>query len=212
MMKKIAIFGTSGFAFEVADIAREIGHIPVFIGNDEIEISKWEKQEDIISEKDIEKISNLNFIIGIGENSIRKKIAETYKEKLNFVNLIHPSATFGKNQIENILGKRGVIVCAGVRFTNNIKIGNFTIFNLNTTIGHDCNIEDFVNISPGANISGNVYIQSGSLIGTGATVNQGTNQKKLTIECDSVIGSGALVTKDCESGGIYKGVPAKKTN
>ena len=51
----------------------------------------------------------------------------------------------------------GVIICAGVRLTNNIKVGNFSILNLNATVGHDTIIEHFVNVAPGKYIWEHTY-------------------------------------------------------
>ena len=52
--------------------------------------------------------------------------------------------------------------------------------------------------------------RSGAWIGAGAVVNQGTEQAKRIIGQDTVIGSGAVVTRDCEAHAVYAGVPARK--
>jgi acetyltransferase-like isoleucine patch superfamily enzyme len=112
-------------------------------------------------------------------------------------------------QLEIFNKKKGNIITAGARFTNNIELGNFGIFNLNCTIGHDCIIDDFVNIAPGANISGNVELRKGVYIGTGASVLQGESiNKKLVIGEFSTVGAGAVVTKDIEADTIVVGIPA----
>ena len=97
-----------------------------------------------------------------------------------------------------------------MRFTNNIAIGEFSIFNLNATVGHDVIVEDFVNVAPGVNISGNVHLGTRCWIGTGAVINQGTNESKLTIGSDTTIGSGSVVVKKCEANAVYVGIPAKR--
>ncbi len=209
-MKLIGIFGSSGFAREVNDIANDLGFSSIFVIKEEQEAEGWQLENKIIFEEKITEYRHIPFIIGIGENKIREKIWNKYKNDLNFINLIHPSATFGKGQRELIDLKVGVIVCAGARFTNNIEVGNFTIFNLNSTIGHDSIIEDFSNIAPGANISGNVHIGKRCWIGTGAKINQGNPQKKLLIDDDTTIGSGSVLIKNCDKNSVYVGVPARK--
>jgi sugar O-acyltransferase (sialic acid O-acetyltransferase NeuD family) len=209
-MKTIGIFGTSGFAREVNDIANELGYQAIYIGRDQKELDLWDFPDQAILEDDISNYRDMVFAIGIGENIVRQKIAQRYESQLPFINLIHPSASFGKGQLDNVNTSRGVIVCAGVRFTNNIKVGNFSIFNLNATIGHDVIIEDFANVSPGANISGNVHIGSRCWVGTGAVINQGKGTAKLRIGEDTMIGSGAVVIKDCEANAVYVGAPAKR--
>lgn len=209
-MKTIGIFGSSGCARDVNDIANDLGFSSIFVIKEEKEVEGWQLENKIIFEEKITEYRHIPFIIGIGENKVREKIWNKYKNDLNFINLIHPSATFGKGQRELINLKVGVIVCAGVRFTNNIEVGNFTIFNLNSTIEHDSIIEDFSNIAPGANISGNVHIGKRCWIGTGAKINQGNPQKKLLIDDDTTIGSGSVLIKDCDKNSVYVGVPARK--
>ncbi len=209
-MKPIGIFGTSGFAREVNDVAHEMGFQGIFIAKDQAELEAWKMPEEIRLEGDIAKYKDIPFAIGIGENAVREKVWNRYCNILKFTNLIHPTASFGNGQRTLIDEKTGVTVCAGARLTNNIQVGNFCIFNLNITIGHDAIIEDFVNLSPGANISGNVHIGARCWIGTGAAVNQGNASKMLLIGADTVIGSGSVVVRDCDPGSVYVGIPAKK--
>lgn len=209
-MSPLGIFGTSGFAREVADIASELGHRPVFIARDSAEACAGIPADELILETDLDRLATLPVVIGIGENSVREKIVRRHGDRLRFVNLLHPSASFGRGQRAAIEERRGVIVAAGVRFTNHIEVGHFTVFNLNATIGHDSIIEDFVNVAPGASISGNVHLRTGCWIGTGAAINQGQEGRKLEIGAGTVIGSGAVVVRDCEAHAVYVGSPAKR--
>ena len=70
--------------------------------------------------------------------------------------------------------------------------------------------ENFANIAPGANISGNVRVAVRAWIGTGAAVNQGSNTEKLVIGADTTIGSGSVVVKSTEASAVYVGIPAKR--
>jgi sugar O-acyltransferase (sialic acid O-acetyltransferase NeuD family) len=209
-MKKFGIFGTSGFAREVGDIACELGFQPLYVARDLTELQAWDYSSEIIVESDLDRYSDIHFAIGIGDNAVREKVAKRYAGQLSFANLIHPSATFGQCQRLVIEARIGVVVCAGVRMTNNIQIGDFVIFNLNSTIGHDVIVDDFVNIAPGVSISGNVHLRSRCSVGTGAVVNQGSGSVKLHIGEDTIIGSGSVVVKNCESHATYVGIPAKR--
>ncbi|MHB1407166.1 MAG: LbetaH domain-containing protein, partial [Desulfitobacteriaceae bacterium] len=147
--------------------------------------------------------------VGIGQNKIRKAIYNKFSY-LKFPDLIHPSATFGWGQLQEILKHSGNIIAAGVRFTNNITMGDFGIFNYNSTVGHDCVIGDYVNIAPGANISGNVYLAEGCYIGTGAQILQGKSiDNKLAVGAYAVVGAGAVVVKEVPVSVTVKGVPAQ---
>lgn len=209
-MTTLGIFGTSGFAREVADIGEALGHRVVFIARDATERDAWCLPGEVMLESEVDPQSGWVFAIGIGENAVREKVARRHGERLNFANLLHPTASFGRGQRAQIEGRSGVIVCAGVRMTNNIEVGDHCIFNLNVTVGHDVIVEDFVNVSPGANISGNVHLGARCWVGTGSAINQGTTQARLRVGADTMIGSGSVVVRDCDPSAVYVGAPAKR--
>ena len=208
--KKIGIFGSSGMARETADVVMALGLDPIFITKNDQDLLGLNTEFYVIQECRLNDIRALDCIIGIADAKIRKRIAKQYDGELNFVNLIHPSATFGYGQLELLNESKGIIVAAGVRITNNVTIGNFSIFNQNATVAHDCEIESFVHIAPGANISGCVKIKEGCWIGAGTIINQGTMNNKLRIGEHTIIGSGSVVTKNCEPNSVYLGSPARR--
>ncbi len=210
MTNQIGIFGTSGMAREAGDIAWDNGLEPVYVARDQADIDACSLMGQVILESDVDSYRDIGYVIGIGDNSIRQHIAQRYSGRVRFTNLIHPSATFGRGQRELLDAKLGVIVCAGVRLTNNIQVGNFCIFNLNSTISHDVVISEFVYVAPGAHITGNVHIDARAWIGTGVAINQGTETRRRHIGADTTIGSGAVVVKDCEPNAIYTGIPARR--
>ena len=83
-------------------------------------------------------------------------------------------------------------------------IGDHVQINTNSTIGHDSKLMDFVTLSPGAHISGNVLLNLGCYVGTGANIIE-----KLIIGEWSIIGAGATVIRDVEPNTTVVGVPAK---
>lgn len=209
-MKQIGIFGTSGMAREAGDIAWELGLEPIYVARDQAEWDACVFPGQVILESDVDRYQDIGYVIGIGDNNIRQLIAQRYSGHLRFTNLIHPNATFGKGQRELVEAKRGVIVCAGVRFTNHIQVGDFCIFNLNVTISHDAVIDECVYVAPGAHITGNVHIEPRAWIGIGVAINQGKESLKRRIGADTTIGSGAVVVNDCEPNAIYAGIPARR--
>lgn len=140
-----------------------------------------------------------DFIIGIGNNVIRKRIAEKYE--LNWVTLIHPSAQIAVNVT---LGK-GTVVMPGVVINACATIGAHCIINTGAVVEHDNVIENYVHISPKAALGGGVYIGSGTHIGIGAMVRNG-----IRISENSVLGAGAVAVKSFVESGTYIGVPARK--
>lgn len=208
-MKKIAIFGCSGFALEVADICFSLGCEDIVLlsnndGHDQVNGLQVHPESNVCSLHN----EGYSFAIGIGDGSIRKKISEKYSE-FSFPNIIHPSAIFGLNQLAFFERVQGNIVTAGVIFTNSIKVGNHGLYNLNVTIGHDCIVDDFVSIMPAVSVSGNVHLKDECMIGVGAVILQGNVNKKLTIEEKAIVGAQSLVTKDIMAFTTVFGVPAR---
>ena len=204
------MFGASGFSREVADILLTSG-VKELVFVDLSPIAHQYFGFPIFDESCVPKLKDQGFIfvIGVGDNKARKKIYEKFLN-LPYPNLIHSSASMGFKQFGMLKNKKGNIITAGVRLTNNIQIGDFGIYNLNSTVGHDCMIEDFVNLAPGANISGNVHLKEGAYIGTNASILQGKSiDKKLEIGAYATIGAGAVVNKDVLEFLTVVGIPAR---
>jgi sugar O-acyltransferase (sialic acid O-acetyltransferase NeuD family) len=209
-MNNIAIFGYSGFALEVADICYSLGVESIVLLSNENNIQDEVNGFPIIAESEAYDLhrKGYSFAIGIGDSLLREKVFENYKE-FRFPNIIHLSAVFGKNQREAVEKQQGNIITAGTIFTNSIKIGDFGLYNLKVTVGHDCIIDNFVSIMPNVTVSGNVHIQEGVFIGASATILQGSSEKKLIIGSFSKVGASSLVTKSVDSDVTVLGIPAK---
>lgn len=209
-MKNIVIIGAGGFAREVQwlinDINKEknewniIGFIDENLDNKGLNLNG---QNVIGSFIDLQEqySGELYYVIAIADSIAKKKISEKANDiGLKPATLIHPSVIMSNlNRIGN-----GSIICAGSILTVNIDIGNHVIINIDSTIGHDAVIKDFSTILPSANISGNTVIEEGVSIGTGAAIIQG-----LRIGEYSVIGAGAVVTKNIQDRVTAVGIPAK---
>lgn len=211
-MKKLAIFGTSGFSKEVLDIAMDQNYKEiVFLTHDE-NIKGEVLGFPIQNENNITTLADNGYVFAIaaGSGDIREKIYKKYPD-LIYPNLIHSSVTFGY-QMEIIFTQaKGLIFAAGVRITTACTFGDFIVLNLNATIGHDSRLDDFVSVMPGANISGNVHLCYGSYVGTGATVLQGKDEiSKLKIGNKAIVGAGSVVVKAVVENTVVVGAPAKE--
>lgn len=209
-LRRVGIFGTSGMAREAADIAWALGYRPLYVAADPLEYERWPFEDDIVLEADVERYADMPFVIGIGSGGIRRRIYQSYAAKLRFINLLHPDASFGHRQRESIERQCGVLVCAGARLTNTIRVGDFSVFNTNVTVHHDCVVEDFCTLAPQACVLGNVHLESNVWVGAGAIIHQGTEQQKLRVGQNTLIGAGAVVLKSCVPDAVYAGVPARK--
>ena len=209
MTDRVFVFGVGGHARDIAEVVRALGRTPVFVTHDAAVLARWMGDEAILLESDAISVPNAEFAIGIGENIGRARIAHTHPD-LRYPSLIHPDTSFAYGQRERIAGVEGSVVFAGVRIMAGVTIGRFCTLNLNVTISHDCEIGDFANLSPGANLAGNVRVGHGAWVGVGAVVNQGTDNRKLEIGANSIVGSGAVVLRDCAPDSVYVGNPARK--
>jgi sugar O-acyltransferase (sialic acid O-acetyltransferase NeuD family) len=209
--KKIVIFGASGFAREVADICLACGYRDLaFLDLNPVQKTYFGYPLYSDAEAPELAVQGWSFAMGVGDNRLRQKLYSRFPH-FPYPHLVHPSATFGAfGRQEPLAEKKGNIICAGARFTNQITFGNFGIFNLNTTVGHDCTIEDYVNLAPGVNISGNVHLETGVYVGTNAVVLQGRSiAHKMRIGGFAIVGAGAVVTKDVAPHTTVVGIPAR---
>lgn len=145
---------------------------------------------------------NSEIIIAVGNNHIRKQIADSCVNS-TFNTLFHHSATISTRAT---LGE-GTVVMAGATVNVHASIGMHCIINTNASVDHDCFIGDFVHLSPNVALAGNVYIGEGTHIGIGACVIQGI---KIGKWC--TIGAGAVIIKDIPDGCTVVGNPGRIIN
>jgi len=207
MNRQLGIFGTGGMARECRDIAEVLGLEVLFIARDGQALP--DLGAAVIAEADLSRYPDLACVLGVGEPALRRRLARRHGLR-RFANLIHPLASFGHGQRQRVERQQGVIVCAGVRLSCDIAVGDFSLFNLNATVSHDCLIGDFATVSPQACVLGNVQVGEAAWIGAGAVVRQGQPGQPLRIGADCIIGAGAVVLSDCPGPGTYVGVPARK--
>lgn len=203
MSKDVIIIGAGGHAKVIADIIYKsgdnlIGFLDDNLANKGKEIYLGKKV--LGTTKDIKNYNKNYFIIGIGNNSIRKKINN--ENNLKLYSAIHPSAIIA----EDVKIGTGSVIMAGVVINPGTVIGKNCIINTSSSLDHDNLLEDYVHISPGAHLAGTVSVKEGTWICTGAIV-----KNNITIGKNNIIGAGSVVIKDIiEENTTYVGVPAKR--
>lgn len=211
-MQKLAIFGTSGFAKELLDLAIDQGYQDIMFLEKQQGKQRTLLGFPVLPESLIPSFKDTVYAIGIADPKVRKKIYDTYSY-LTYPNLVHSQASLGY-KIKNILEQsKGIVIAAGVRITNSCQFGDFIFVSFNSTIGHDCILDNYVSIMPGVNVSGCVHLQQGTYIGTNAAILPGKDPDSLKILGEnSVIGAGAIVLDNTLPGKTYIGIPAKELN
>lgn len=114
--------------------------------------------------------------------------------------LIHPSASI--SSAAKIA--EGSIIGRLVSVSNQSIIRRFTHLNRSSSIGHNCDVGDFVSVGPGVTVCGGVRIHQGAYIGAGATILPGVE-----IGANSLIGAGSVVLNDVAEKTIVVGNPAR---
>ena len=190
-MNRLIVVGAGGHGKVIADNALKNGYTDIsFI--DDCATGECMGFSIIGVCEDLPKLNDgkTDFVIGIGNNAIRKKIAQEYD--VHWVTLIHPSAQIAVNVSIGM----GTVVKAGAVVNACAVIGEHCIINTCAVIEHDNVIEDYVHISPKAALGGTVHVGTGTHVGIGATV---INNIEICTDC--VIGAGAAVNRNIVESG-----------
>lgn len=202
------IFGSGGFGREVAWLVQESlgpNAVIAFLVDGDVEATAEINGHRVLNVDSIELRENSPVVVAIGSPASRREIANR---------LFHRGARFGSvidrgaRMSSTVEFGEGSVVCAGTVATVNIKTGSHVHINLNCTVGHDVRIGDFVTLSPGVHVSGNVVIEDDVFIGTGACIINGKPGKPLRIGSGATIGAGAVVIRDVPCNALVTGVPA----
>lgn len=174
------LYGASGHAKVIMDIVESQGKNIEALIDDNNCVNELCNRPVVHSAEGLSPI-----IISIGNNSIRKAIAE--KLDCEFDTAIHSSAIISPSAKIN----KGTVVMQGAIVQADAIIGKHCIINTGATVDHECVIEDYVHISPNATLCGNVHVGEGTQIGAGSVVVPGVKIGKWSLIC-----AGSVVTKD----------------
>lgn len=202
--KPIALIGYSGHAFVAADIFLSMERsVKAYCDNEEklfnpFALKYFGKDSDASV---IKLLKDYDYFIAIGDNTVRRKIFERLSAELGKpINAIHSSSVVSAS---SGMGS-GVFVAANATINPLVKIGNGVICNTACTIDHECVVEDFTHIAPGAVLCGNVKVGENSFIGANAVIRQG-----ISIGDNVMIGAGTVIVKDIADNAIVIGNPQK---
>lgn len=225
MNKKIAILGNSGHAFVVLESLRTmnmdvIGYFdkqPVVNNPFQLNFLGFEADKMI-------DLKPYQFVLGIGDNNIRKRAFDYISDKLNISNsteeVIHTikSSSVESNEFDNLnsIFLNVVDISSNVSHRSSLGFGNYVgkhvcinsfaqigsncILNTGCIIEHECLVGNHSHIAPGSVLLGNVKIGSSTLIGANSTVLPG-----IIIGDNVVVGAGSVVTKNIPNGGKWIG-------
>jgi sugar O-acyltransferase (sialic acid O-acetyltransferase NeuD family) len=145
--------------------------------------------------------TKLTYILGIGENNLRYKIAKLLLSNSKIIeSVIDTNAIISKSANIGI----GVFASKGVLVNAFSKIRDFAILNTGCIIEHECEIGAAAHIAPGAVLAGNVKIGERSFIGANSVIKQGVE-----IGADVTIGAGSVIINNVSSNTKIVGNPGR---
>jgi sugar O-acyltransferase (sialic acid O-acetyltransferase NeuD family) len=210
-IESYAVFGASGFGREVIPLVTESVNVnaesagPVFV--DDNVLGPVNGRAVMRYDEWIESTVGRRFIsIAVANPVIRKDLAlKCESDGVEFFNIRHSSVI----ELDSVEVGLGSILCPFVTLTSNVRIGRHFHCNIYSYVAHDCVIGDFVTFAPGVKCNGNVVIEDGVYVGTGAILKQGKPGNPLVIGRGAIIGMGAVVTRDVSAGATVVGNPAR---
>lgn len=196
--------GCSGHAFVVLDACKSIGKKIDYYCDDK---EKFDNPFDLNylgdetkNNFDWDKVDD--FILGIGDNSIRKKVYHLLeKNNKRILKIVHKNSSISElSKIGN-----GTFISSGVMVNALSQIGFNCIINTGAIIEHECTIGNHTHIAPGAVLLGNVKVGNNCFIGANAVI-----KENVVIEDNVTIGAGSVVLKNISRDAIFVGNPAKR--
>ena len=210
-MKNIAIFGAGGLGRETVcflNILNKEGADWNFIGffDDGVEkgtqVSHFGKVLGGVGEINSWQ-EELALIIAIGNPSSVRGVRERIdNKKVYFPNIIAPNVEFTDEQ--TLTMGEGNIIGGNCRFTCDVRIGSFNLFNSGVIVGHDAVIGDYNILMPEVRISGEVKIGDCNLFGIASIVLQ-----QIKVGNNVRLGAGSVLMTKPKDGNLYMGNPAK---
>ncbi len=141
------------------------------------------------------------FVCAIGNNRRRAQIVQRLMA-LNWtpVTVVEPSAIIARDVRIGL----GTYIAAGSTLSPNAQVGSHVILNLNCMITHDNLVEDYVQICPGASLSGFSVVKTGAVVGSNAVV-----APCVSIGEWSTLGANSFAVESVPDGATAIGIPAR---
>lgn len=177
-----------GFFDDGVEKGTQVSHFGEVLGGVE-ELNAWHE--------------DLALIIAIGSPiSVRGVRDRIVNQKIYFPNIIASSVEFTDEQSFSI--GEGNIIGGDCRFTCDVHIGSFNLFNSGVIVGHDAVVGDYNIFMPEVRVSGEVKIGDCNLFGIASIILQ-----QLKVGNNIRLGAGSVLMTKPKEGNLYMGNPAK---
>lgn len=197
----IYVLGAGGHAKAVISLLRELGHIIGGAFDDD------PCRRDVLGVPILGAISQFGrfeispAVVAIGDNAARKAVAERFQltpwaTLVSRAATVDPAASLGP----------GTVVFPDAVVQVGVRVGSHVILNVGSCVGHESNVADYVHVSAGATLAGEVTIEEGGFMCLNSTA-----IPRVRVGAWSVVGAGSAAHRDVPCHATAIGVPARVT-
>ncbi len=200
--RRVILVGAGSFAEEISDLAVSAG----------LEVAAWVEglDPDAVDASHVPPIvwvddqagwqPYLAILPAIGSVKRMGIVRRLVGEGRRLATLIHPSAVVSPSAIV----EPGCVVFPLVVIGARSRIGEGTVLNRGSLVGHHTDIGRYSFLGPGANVAGKVVLGEQVFVGAGAVV-----RDRIRVGDRATLGMGAVVVADVPAGVTVVGVPAR---
>jgi sugar O-acyltransferase (sialic acid O-acetyltransferase NeuD family) len=140
-------------------------------------------------------------VFSIANPIIRKHIVSNLSSRnCNAASFVHPSVI---RSLTSVLGT-GCILLPYSILSENVHVGNYSIVNCHSSVGHDARIGSFVTISSHVDITGHCVVEDEVFFGSGSRILPGKR-----VGSRAVVGAGAVASRSVPDGNTLYATPSK---
>ena len=212
-MADLVLIGSGGFGRETAEAIRVINdcgrggwHLLGYLDDDTSKHGTVVEGIPVLGDRDkLREMPDAQVVVCTGRPgdyvSRLRIVTELGLPPDRYATIVHPSATLSSS---SAIGP-GSVLLAHVALTAAVRVGSHVAIMPHVTLTHDVVIDDFVTIASGVRIGGGVRVARAAYLGAGAIIGE-----HLTIGAFSLVGMGAVVTRDTPDREVWAGVPARR--
>lgn len=144
-------------------------------------------------------------VLCAGRGAVRERLAGRLEaagvDPRRYARVVHPSVLVPPSCAVG----GGTVLLAGVVLTAAVTVGSHVVAMPRVTLTHDDVVEDFATLCAGVTLGGGVRVGRAAYLGMSCSV-----RERVSVGAGSMLGMGAVVTRDVPPGETWVGVPARR--
>ncbi len=193
------VLGAGGHGAVVVDLARACGEVVTGVLDDRVGAGADVLGAPVVGTTDDLPVG-ARCVLAVGEGSARRGLDAQLAGRAVFATLVHPHAWLSPSAIVG----EGAVVMAGAVVHARAVLGRHAVVNTGASVDHDARLGAFAQVAPGARLGGGACVDDGGFVGMQAVLLPRTRVGAWTM-----VGAGAVVTRDLPAHVVAVGVPAR---